>query len=155
MADLSEGGTKIKRNPQQMQQQQGMQQQDDPRIQQQMQQQMQQQQMQQKMQQQQGRQSPIAQQMQQPVDPTMLEQLKSNFQLKSALKKSSFGSISTPILKTSIIVSVLFLLLNSKIIWKQIIRLPMMGTTDPSILALIVNSILAGIFFYIISSLQN
>ena len=34
---------------------------------------------------------------------------------------------------------------------KQIIKLPMMGMVEPSIIALIVNSILAGIVFYIIS----
>ena len=42
-------------------------------------------------------------------------------------------------------------------IWKQIIKLPMMGTVDPSILALIVNAILAGIIFYFINNflMQN
>ena len=67
--------------------------------------------------------------------------------------KSSFGNgpLNTPVLKTSFLVSLIFVLLNSKMIWKQLIKLPMMGTVDPSILALIVNAILAGIIFYCIN----
>ena len=72
---------------------------------------------------------------------------------RSILKKSSFGSkidFDSPSFKYSIIVAVLFLLLNSKIIWNQIIKFPFMGSMEPSMIALVVNSILAGIVFYII-----
>jgi hypothetical protein len=66
--------------------------------------------------------------------------------------KSSFGKyVNTSTMKTSVIVSFIFLLMNSKIIWKQILKIPMMGTIEPSILALVVNSLLAGIFFYVIN----
>jgi len=150
MADSSEGGTKIKRNTQQA----GPRPQGDPRVQQQIdprdprvQQQMQQaqQQMDPRVQQQ-MQQMQMQQQMQQPIDPMMLEQI--------IKRKSNFGSdiLNIPVLKTSILVSVIFILLNSKMIWKQIIKLPMMGTVDPSILALIVNAILAGIVFYFINN---
>jgi hypothetical protein len=40
-------------------------------------------------------------------------------------------------------------------IWRTLQKMPMMGTVDPSILALIVNSVIAGIVFYIISSKVN
>lgn len=53
--------------------------------------------------------------------------------------------------KYAILVSVIFILLNSKIIWKQILKLPLMGQVEPSIVALIVNSLLAGLVFYIAS----
>jgi len=53
--------------------------------------------------------------------------------------------------KYSILVACIFVLLNSKIIWTQIIKLPLMGNVEPSILALIVNSMLAAVIFYIIS----
>jgi hypothetical protein len=52
--------------------------------------------------------------------------------------------------KSAILVVLIFLLLNSKIVWKQIINLPMMGSMEPSMVALIFNSLLAGIIFYII-----
>ena len=58
-------------------------------------------------------------------------------------------------IKNSIVVIVLFILLNSRMIWKAISRIPMMGSVEPSILALIVNSIIAGIVFYIISTKIN
>ena len=32
-------------------------------------------------------------------------------------------------------------------------KLPMMGTTEPSIVALIVNSIIAGIIFYVVTTM--
>ena len=54
--------------------------------------------------------------------------------------------------KYAVIVTCIFLLLNSKIIWKQIIQFPFMGTMEPSIVALIINSILAGIVFYVMSN---
>ena len=150
MADSPEGGTKINRNrnvqqmggpqqspPQQMQQ--APQQQMDPRAQQQMdprvQQQMQQQQMYQQAQQ---------------MDPMVVESINKN-RLKSMKNMFGTGALNTSVLKTSILVSLIFVLLNSKMIWKQLIKLPMMGTVDPSILALIVNAILAGIIFYCIN----
>jgi hypothetical protein len=69
--------------------------------------------------------------------------------LKSILKKSSFGMGNK--MKYPIIVSIIFLLLNSKLVWRQIIQLPMMGGAEPSIIALVVNAVLAGIAFYFIS----
>jgi hypothetical protein len=53
-------------------------------------------------------------------------------------------------MKYSIIVAILFILLNSKMIWTQISKLPMMGSIEPSILALIFNSLLSGVLFYFI-----
>ena len=96
------------------------------------------------MQQQMQIQQQVAAQQQVPIEPMAIKS-KSNFKSKfsSSMKFSDF--------KLSIFVVLIFFLLNSKIVWKNIIRLPMMGTTDPSIIALIVNSILAGIAFYIIS----
>jgi hypothetical protein len=66
--------------------------------------------------------------------------------------KQKFGTpvIDSKTMKYSILVVLIFVILNSKIIWKQIQRLPFMGAMDPSIVALIVNSILAGIIFYVI-----
>ena len=58
-------------------------------------------------------------------------------------------------IKNSIIVVVIFILLNSRMIWKAIAKMPMMGSVEPSILALIINSIIAGIVFYIISTKIN
>jgi hypothetical protein len=49
------------------------------------------------------------------------------------------------------LVACIFVLLNSKIIWTQIIKFPFMGNVEPSIVALLVNSVLAGVIFYIIS----
>ena len=54
--------------------------------------------------------------------------------------------------KYSFIVALIFIILNSKIIWKQITKLPFMGSVEPSIIALIVNSILAGIIYYIMTT---
>jgi hypothetical protein len=65
--------------------------------------------------------------------------------------KSSFGaSVDSKTLKYSVLVVLIFIILNSKIVWRQIQRLPFMGNMDPSIIALIVNSILAGVVFYLI-----
>jgi hypothetical protein len=58
-------------------------------------------------------------------------------------------------MKNSLLVVVIFIVLNSKMIWKIISKMPMMGTVEPSILALIVNSIIAGIAFYLLSSKLN
>jgi len=52
--------------------------------------------------------------------------------------------------KYAIVVTIIFILLNSKIIWTQISRLPFMGSFEPSILALLFNSVLSGVLFYII-----
>jgi hypothetical protein len=70
--------------------------------------------------------------------------------LKTASRFSNvdFDSVT---FKYSIIVACIFVLLNSKIIWKQIIQFPFMGGVEPSILALIINSILAAIIFYVVS----
>lgn len=66
---------------------------------------------------------------------------------------SRFGNmdIDSITFKYSVIVACIFILLNSKIIWKQIIQFPFMGGVEPSILALIINSILASIIFYVVS----
>jgi hypothetical protein len=70
--------------------------------------------------------------------------------LKTASRFSNvdFDSIT---FKYSVIVACIFILLNSKIIWNQIIRFPFMGGVEPSILALIINSILAAVIFYVVS----
>jgi len=65
--------------------------------------------------------------------------------------KQHFGSGSTPSFRYSVYVVIIFVLLNSKMIWKQICRLPLMGSVEPSIIALIFNSILAGLVFYILT----
>jgi hypothetical protein len=73
-------------------------------------------------------------------------------------KKSSvsrFSSLKNEKVKPSLVVVCIFLLLNSKMIWKQIIKLPLMGHVEPSIVALIVNAILAGIVFYVITNYTN
>ena len=133
-----EGGTRITRNPpsgiQQQQQQPQMSQQEYQARQQQYQQQQQQQQ-----------QQPQQERFPQPQETYPKGILKT---------KSAFGNISmdSQNFKNALLVIVIFLLLNSKIIWKQIIQFPMMGSVDPSIVALIVNSILAGIVFYFISN---
>jgi hypothetical protein len=76
---------------------------------------------------------------------------------KSILKKpQKFGvQMHNKNVKNSLIVVVIFVLLNSRMIWKALSRLPMMGTVEPSILALLVNSLLAGLVFYIISTRLN
>jgi len=76
---------------------------------------------------------------------------------KSVLKKTKYGpfSINNKNIRNGVIVVVIFILLNSKFIWKALGRLPMMGTFEPSILALVVNSIIAGIVFYVISTKVN
>ena len=68
-------------------------------------------------------------------------------------KTSRFGAsqIDSVTFKYSLLVTCIFVLLNSKLIWTQIIKFPFMGNFEPSILALIINSILAGIIFYILS----
>lgn len=66
-------------------------------------------------------------------------------------QKSSFGvggGMGKGDIKYPILVVLIFILLNSKIVWTQIARLPFMGSVEPSLVALIVNSILAGVVFY-------
>jgi len=130
-----EGGTRITRNPPPVNQQQQPQ----------MSQQEYQARQQQYQQQQQQQQQPQQERFPQPQETYPKGILKT---------KSAFGNISmdSQNFKNSLLVIVIFLLLNSKIIWKQIIQFPMMGSVDPSIVALIVNSILAGIVFYFISN---
>ena len=130
------------------------------------QQQMQQQQIQQQMQQQQMQQQQIQQQQMQQQQmqqqQTGQQQVKENLvnkniptNVKTGVRfKDNFG-LSDKNSKNTLIVIVIFILLNSKIIWRTISRLPMMGSVEPSILALIVNSVLAGIVFYILSSKLN
>ena len=158
MSSPDEGGTKINRNngspPQMgMPPQQQMQQQMDPQEAQMMQQQMQQHQMmQQQMQQQQMQQQQIQQQ------PQGFQQQNAMGAPRGILKKSAFGkstfdnAFDSTAFKYSILVIVIFLLLNSKMVWKQIMQFPFMGGVEPSIIALIVNSILAGMAFYLIST---
>ena len=131
------GGTKLKKNNQMGPPQQQMQM--DPQQQQQMQMQRQQQMQQQQMQMGPPQQQQMQMQQQVPIVP-----------MPVISKKSSFGNVDTnsKYFKYSLLVVLIFIILNSKIIWKQISRLPFMGQVEPSILALIVNSILAGIIFY-------
>ena len=68
--------------------------------------------------------------------------------------KSKFGSMGDDkVRKYTMLVVLIFILLNSKIIWTQLSKLPFMGSVEPSIIALIVNSLLAGVVFFVISSL--
>ena len=66
-------------------------------------------------------------------------------------KKSMFGATESPSFKNAILVAVIFVVLNSKIVWRQIIKLPFMGTVEPSMIALVINSLLAAIAYYIIT----
>ena len=70
--------------------------------------------------------------------------------VKSKSSKSRFGNLSGTT-QNALLVIILFILLNSKIIWRQIMKLPFMGSTEPSMIALFVNSLLAGIVFFIIT----
>ena len=138
-----EGGTVIKRNNGPRPPPQMMQQQPQPTMEQQM---MHQQMMQQQMAQQQMAQQQMGQQqmMQQP-------ELQLQQKPRGILKPTSF-SFNDSKFKKSVLVAIIFVILNSRIIWTQITKLPFMGGLEPSILALIVNSILSGLVFYIISS---
>jgi hypothetical protein len=144
-----EGGTKIQRrpvnqipqqNPQQQMQQQQMQQQ-------QMQQQMQQQQ--QMPQQQMPRQMPQQQQRGSQSSFNIV-----NNSVPSAIKNGRFN-LSNSTFKNAVLVAIIFILLNSRIVWRAISRIPMMGSIEPSILALVVNSILSAVVFYILSKNLN
>jgi hypothetical protein len=85
--------------------------------------------------------------------PQMEQQAPQQFRPRGILRKSPF-SFSDNSFKQAVLVSIIFVLLNSKIIWSQIIKLPFMGGMEPSILALIVNSILAAVIFYIVSNVM-
>jgi membrane glycosyltransferase len=135
MADQEEGGTKIQRRPVQQ-----IPQQMPPQIPQQMPQQMPQQ---------------TPQQM-----PQQVQQMKHQFvnnSVPSSIKNGTFKgfSFSNPVGKSTLLVIIIFILLNSRIAWRAISRIPMMGSIEPSILALIVNSLIAGIAFYILSKKFN
>jgi len=72
---------------------------------------------------------------------------------KSSFGKSSFGAaFESSTFKNALLVTVIFLLLNSKLIWKQIIQFPFMGSVEPSMIALVVNAIIAGMAFYLVSN---
>ena len=139
MADQEEGGTKIQRRPVQQIPQQMPQQQ------------MSQQQMPQQMQRQQ------VQQMPQQMPQQQMKQQFVNNSVPSSIKNGTFKgfSFSNPIGKSTLLVIIIFILLNSRIAWRAISRIPMMGSIEPSILALIVNSLIAGIAFYILSKKFN
>lgn len=132
------GGTKLQRKPPQQMQQPSQQ----------MQQQQPSQQMQPTQQQMQQMQQMQQQQMQMP--PQQMQQQQMPF-IKSS--KESFSKIDSKSMKYAILVVLIFIILNSKIIWKQILKLPMMGSMEPGIIALIVNSILAGVIFYVVTTI--
>ena len=85
---------------------------------------------------------PPQQQMQMPPQQMVPPQ---NFQNHAPVLKRKLDSNS---MKSAIVVVLIFLMLNSKIVWSQISRLPFMGSVEPSLIALIINSILAGVIFY-------
>ena len=96
-------------------------------------------------------------QMQQQIPPQVQQMQKQQFinnSVPNAIKYGRFN-LSNSVVKNSVIVAIIFVLLNSKIIWRALARMPMMGSVEPSILALIVNSILAGVVFYILSKYFN
>jgi hypothetical protein len=64
--------------------------------------------------------------------------------------RSKFGGLPSDV-QHGLLVFVLFILLNSKIIWRQIMKLPFMGSTEPSMIALVVNSIMAAVVYFIIT----
>ena len=133
------GGTKIGKRPPPQQQQPSPQQ------------------IQQMQQMQQQQQQPSPQQMQQQLSPQQMQQMQQHHQMQQQQpvqfsKKSTFGSVDTGSVtfKYTLLVILLFIILNSKIIWKQFARFPMMGQVEPSIIALFVNSLLAGVIFYVV-----
>jgi len=174
MSDSSgEGGTKIQRRNvqqipvQQMSNQMPIQQMNgggpDPRM---MQQQMgggQQMSKEEMMMMQQRQQMMMQQQQQQQMQQVQQQQMASHYAMdkqipKGILKTGSYNkenfnfSFNNVNVKNSIIVVVIFILLNSRIIWRALSRIPMMGTVEPSILALVVNSLIAGIVFYFVTT---
>jgi hypothetical protein len=53
-------------------------------------------------------------------------------------------------IKYAVIATLLFIVFNSKIVWKQLLKVPIMGGVEPSIIALGTNGLLFAIIFYII-----
>ena len=70
--------------------------------------------------------------------------------VKSNFAKSKFGLLDSGF-KNALLVIVLFIVLNSKIVWRQVMKLTFMGSVEPSMIALFVNSIIAGVAYYIIT----
>lgn len=136
------GGTKIQRKPpppQQMQQMPSQMQMQIPPQQMQMPQQMQQ----------------MPPQMQMQMPPQQMQQMQQipqqmPRQPMQMLNHQKF-SMDDKTFKYSLLVVLIFILLNSKIFWKQLTRLPLMGQVEPSMVALLVNSVLSGVIFYVIS----
>jgi len=146
------GGTKLQRRKPEQQQMQGP-----PPPQQQMQMDPRQMQPQQQMQMDPRQMQQMQQQMQAPppqyVDPRQIQGPQMQMEPRQMIRKETFGKIDSKSMKYAILVILIFIILNSKIIWKQIMKLPMMGSIEPSIIALIVNSILAGVIFYIVTTM--
>jgi hypothetical protein len=92
-------------------------------------------------------QSPQPQEIPQPHFP---EPKKKKVSWKS--KMDVFTNCKSSSFKELILIVCIFVLLNSKIVYRELSKLPMMGTMDPSLLALLLNSVLAGIVFIIIKS---
>jgi hypothetical protein len=67
-------------------------------------------------------------------------------------KKSMFGMPDSTNFKYATLVAVIFVVLNSKIVWRQLIKLPFMGSVEPSMIALIVNSLLAAVAYFVITN---
>ena len=70
---------------------------------------------------------------------------------KSKGFKKPFFSFGGSTFKMSMLVAVLFVILNSKIVWRQFMKLPFMGSIEPSMIALIINALLTAVVFYIIT----
>lgn len=94
----------------------------------------------------------MLQQMQQQNGNGMGRRQEGGFHMGST--KSKFGNLGNDTsFRYSLLVVLIFVILNSKIVWRQLSKFPFMGTVEPSIIALIANSILAGVIFYLISKL--
>ena len=131
---MEEGGTKIQRRNVQMDPQQQQEMMMDPE------QAQQQQQM-----------DPRQQQMLQQQMMHQQQQMHQQHQQHQQQSKKG-GFIDFKSLKLSVVVALIFIILNSKIVWSQFGKLPFMGSMDPSMLALLINSLLSGIIFYIITT---
>ena len=137
---MEEGGTKIQRRSPQMDPQQQQEMMMDPE-------QAQQQQMDPRQQQMDPRQQQMLQQQMMHQQQQMHQQ---HQQHQHQSKKGGFIDFKS--LKLSVVVALIFIILNSKIVWSQFGKLPFMGSMDPSMLALLINSLLSGIIFYIITT---
>lgn len=87
------------------------------------------------------------QEQQQPLPPPPVPKITGGSSFKSRFSENSKDST-----KYAILVVVIFILLNSKLVWSQIMKFPGMGSMEPSIIALIVNGLLAGMAFFVIHS---